>query len=569
MKARSYLVLGSESREVFMNIKNTFVVVIVSSFLLGATPALADDAAESNRLFVSAVKALNEADALSGNGLAVAENRFLLLDDVTENLNHIINDYSGADLAVKLMIGEDIGPVSIVRVQQALDTARTQLAAALASCEDPALCLNNLALKQTRSIVEPRLRASLLSKIAIEQISTELFTETLAAIDEAEGGLTRDNFLRAFAYAQFLDGDLDAAKNTADAILDKRIRGYLYNNFVSELANTGQFSTALEIARRPLDDTYDERHRMFQDIAVAQAIAGWTADAFLTSGAIGDSWFRSFALEHVSIAQAKAGMLSEAIKTADAIEHSGPYVRAVSQLAISEADPSYFTVALEAARAIEDERAQGWAHQSISEAQAELGQFTEAAETLSGVAWEGGRDGGFKRIAGAQAKAGQYSDALETTERIISPSFTDSALAQIAAFQAEAGLFSEALKTVQKIQEPRSNGDALAQVAGFRAQAGQFSEAFAISDQISDKRYHGHALGRIAAALAKAGQFTEAVQTAREVMYEDTQGRTFANIAIVQAEAGMLAAAIGTALEQTNERYRVLTLLEISSTLSK
>jgi hypothetical protein len=552
-----------------MNIEKTIAAAIVSSLLLVSTPAFSDDAAESNRIFVTAVKALNEADTLSGNGLAVAENRFRLLDDVTENLNRIINDYSGADLAVKLMIGEEIGPVSMVRVQQTLDAARTQLAAALANCEEPALCLNNLALKETRSIEEPRLRASLLSGIAIEQISAELYTETLAAIDEAEGGLTRDNFLRAFAYAQFLDGDLEAAKNTANTIVDKPKRGYLYNNFVTELATTGQFAAALEIARRPLDDTYDERHRMFQDIAVAQAIAGRTADAFLTVGAIEDSWFRAIALEHMSIAQAEAGLLNEAIKTADAIEFSGPYVRAVSQLAISEADPSYFTVALDAARAIEDERARGWAHQRISEAQAELGQFAEAAETLSGVAWEGGRDGGFERIAVTQANAGQYSDAHETVERIISPSFSDNALEQIAVYQAEAGLFSDALETVQKIQEPSSNNDALAQVVGFLAQAGQFSEAFAISGQISEKRHHGQALGRIAIALAKAGKLTEAVQTVREVMDEDTQGRAFANIAIIQVEAGVLAAAIDAALEQTNERYRVLTLLEISRTLLK
>jgi hypothetical protein len=552
-----------------MNIEKTIAAAIVSSLLLVSTPAFSDDAAESNRLFVTAVKALNEADALSGNGLAVAENRFLLLDDVTENLNRIINDYSGADLAVKLMIGEEIGPVSMVRVQQTLDAARTQLAAALANCEEPALCLNNLALKETRSIEEPRLRASLLSEIAIEQISTELYTETLAAIDEAEGGLTRDNFLRAFAYAQFLDGDLEAAKNTADAIVDKPRRGYLYNNFVTELANTGQFSTALEIALRPLDDTYDERHRMFQDIAVAQAIAGLTADAFLTVGAIEDSWFRSIALEHVSIAQAEAGLLSEAIKTADAIEYSGPYVRAVSQLAISEADPSYFTVALDAARAIEDERARGWAHQSISEAQAELGLFAEAAETLSGVAWEGGRDGGFERIAVAQAKAGQYSDALETVERINRPGTSDDALRGIAVSQAEAGLFSDALETAQKIREPDSIDAALSLVAGFYAKAGQYSEAFEITDQINGRATKGEALEQVAVALANAGQFPEAVETAREIMIGSFQGRAFRNIALVQVEAGMLTAAIETALEQPNIRYRVMTLFELSNRLSR
>lgn len=552
-----------------MNIEKAIAAAIVSSLLLVSTPAFSDDAAESNRLFVTAVKALNEADTLSGSGLAVAEKRFLLLDNVTENLNRIINDYSGADLAVKLMIGEEIGPVSMVSVQQTLDAARTQLAAALANCEEPALCLNNLALKETRSIEEPRLRASLLSEIAIEQISAELYTETLAAIDEAEGGLTRDNFLRAFAYAQFLDGDLEAAKNTANAIVDKPRRGYLYNNFVTELANTGQFSTALEIARRPLDDTYDERFRMFEDIAVAQAIAGLTADAFLTVGAIEDSWFRSLALEHVSIAQAEAGLLNEALKTAEAIEYSRPIIRAISQLAISEADPSYFTWALDVARVIEDEGERGSALKSISEAQAELGLFAEAAETLSGVAWEGGRDGGFERIAVAQAKAAQYSDALETVERINRPNTSDDALRGIAVSQAEAGLFSDALETAKKIREPDSVDAALSLVAGFYAKAGQYSEAFEITDQISGSATKAEALEQVAVALANAGQFTEAVETAREMMSESFQGLAFRNIALVQVEADMLTAAIETALEQPNIQYRAMTLFELSNSLSR
>lgn len=554
-----------------MNIQKTFAAAIVSSFLLGLSPAVADDAADSNRLFITAVKALNDAEALTGNGLSVAETRFLLLNDVASRLHRIIDDYSGTDLAVKLMIGEDIGPVSMVRIQQAQDEARTQLAIALADCGDPASCLRNLALRESRSIEESGVRARLLARIAINQTSSGLLAEALQAIDETEGPdkvKPRSRYQRSFAHAQAREGEFANAKNTIREIGDRETRGYAYIDLVRVLAEAGQFTAALEIARSPIDAIYD-RPSMFRVIAVAQSKAGQQAEAYLTVGSIETSWWRAIALEDIAEAQAEARLFDEAIETINMVEFAGPRVRAIVALAVSQEGDSYFSMALKIARGIEDERDRGWAHQSISRAQAELGFFADAAETLSGVAWEGGRDGGFERIAVEQAKVGRFSEALETVEMINFPSMFDGALTQIAASQAEAGQFSDALETIQKMKEFSSISDALAKIAGAYAEVGRFPEALEIASRISDPRFHGQALERIVVAYAKAGQFTQAVRMAREAMDEGSQGRALGQIAFSQAESGMLTEAIDTALEQPDASFRVNSLLKISDILSE
>jgi hypothetical protein len=74
--------------------------------------ALADDTADANRSFVVAVRAWNEAEALKVNSMPVAERRAEPLGLAAGNLHGIINDYPSADLAVKLVSGERVGPVS-------------------------------------------------------------------------------------------------------------------------------------------------------------------------------------------------------------------------------------------------------------------------------------------------------------------------------------------------------------------------------------------------------------------------------------------------------------------------
>jgi formylglycine-generating enzyme required for sulfatase activity len=84
--------------------------------LLLASPAsaqTADDAA-ANRLFVEAVQLWNRAEG------EPVEQRTTTLQRVQSNLKTIIERHSGSTLAVRLVIGETVGPLSVARVERVL-----------------------------------------------------------------------------------------------------------------------------------------------------------------------------------------------------------------------------------------------------------------------------------------------------------------------------------------------------------------------------------------------------------------------------------------------------------------
>lgn len=90
-------------------------LVLILSLLLAA-PALAqtaDDAA-ANRLFVEAVQLWNRAEG------EPVEQRSATLQKVQANLKTIIDRHGGSALAVRLVIGETVGPLSVAGVERAL-----------------------------------------------------------------------------------------------------------------------------------------------------------------------------------------------------------------------------------------------------------------------------------------------------------------------------------------------------------------------------------------------------------------------------------------------------------------
>ena len=107
------------------------IKVFSLAFLLCAvlmTPAAADDATEANRLFVDAVLNWEEAAAVSDKTPEDLALRVVLLTRVQVNLDKIIADLPGTDLAVRLVTGEAVGPVSREEVVTALNLARANAA---------------------------------------------------------------------------------------------------------------------------------------------------------------------------------------------------------------------------------------------------------------------------------------------------------------------------------------------------------------------------------------------------------------------------------------------------------
>lgn len=103
---------------------------ILAFLMLTVSPCWSGEAEEANRLFVRSIQAWHEAQNLevsqSGNLLRKAE----LLEQIRTNLQRIVQDYPGSDIAVQLVIGNAVGPLSLQGVEAAAEQARPALGVA-------------------------------------------------------------------------------------------------------------------------------------------------------------------------------------------------------------------------------------------------------------------------------------------------------------------------------------------------------------------------------------------------------------------------------------------------------
>jgi hypothetical protein len=178
-------------------IRRALFAALVATALAG--PVAADDTAAANRLFVAAVQAWTAAEALNGSDPATLETRLRLLREVVGNLRRIVADHAGADLAVRLVIGETVGPLSLPGAEAALAAGELALERALCPATPTRACVFAEALETARGIEDAGRRAAVLGAIAAAQGSPELFAEALATAWEIEDAHSRARALAAIA----------------------------------------------------------------------------------------------------------------------------------------------------------------------------------------------------------------------------------------------------------------------------------------------------------------------------------------------------------------------------------
>jgi formylglycine-generating enzyme required for sulfatase activity len=96
--------------------------------LLLSLPAVAQttDEAAANSLFVEAVEAWRRAEGLAGEDLSRIQERLRALRIVDNNLRRIVEQHKSSSLAVKLVVGERIGPLGLADTRRAIEAAQQQ-----------------------------------------------------------------------------------------------------------------------------------------------------------------------------------------------------------------------------------------------------------------------------------------------------------------------------------------------------------------------------------------------------------------------------------------------------------
>ena len=95
------------------------ILGIVLSVVL-ATGSWADANEKANALFAEAVQLWKQAEVIEGDSLEELEKRLELLEQIGANLDSIVSDYPGSNLAVQLLIGS-VGPLNVAEVDEQLE----------------------------------------------------------------------------------------------------------------------------------------------------------------------------------------------------------------------------------------------------------------------------------------------------------------------------------------------------------------------------------------------------------------------------------------------------------------
>ena len=268
-----------------------------------AAPAVADDNADANRLFVEAMQAWKQAEQLTGDSREQAETRLELLQEIDANLNRIVERHSSSDLAVQLLLGP-VGPLELEKLAVLIEGAEARfdlfrvaeliLAGEIRNAQR-GLAMNAIQAAQTIETAFGRFVA--LTKIAGAQAKVGDVLGALETAQTIENVVTRYRALSAIAEAQAEAGDVSGALATAQMIEDADERSVALNWIARAQAEASDVSGAQVVV---IDD-------------VSEALA--------TAQMIEDADERSLALRAIAEAQAEAGDLSGSLVTAQTIEN--------------------------------------------------------------------------------------------------------------------------------------------------------------------------------------------------------------------------------------------------------
>ena len=280
----------------------------------------------------------------------------------------------------------------------------------------------------------------------------------LRAAGENVGGF-RDFALSVIAETQVHDGDLPAARRTADSCQD---RSDALGRMARALAEAGDVPGALRLVGEmpaPALLGFDPRAGALAGIAETQARAGDVPGALRTAGAleVGSTnktrqrearRFREATLSQVAQAQAAAGDFEGAGRTLAAMEEGKGRARAGSKTLAARArggDPVGALAALD--ESAPDRRA--WVVGCVAEAQAQAGDFDSAGRTLASIEEEHRRGQAIGALAVALARAGDPGAAFATARDIADAAVRKKTLARLALAQAEAGDPGPALEVIK------------------------------------------------------------------------------------------------------------------------
>jgi hypothetical protein len=496
---------------------------IVVALITLPSVGVSDENSEANRVFVKAVTLIEEAKGrdISTRAKLYAEAKDFLLD--------IIKNYTGSNVAVKLISSENIGNFSYIDF--------------LSEEKLISKCINLINIECINTIIY--YTSNIFNDLQTLDYQSFYRARALYDIGSAQLSIGRTleaeyTFVAAKRSLREAQRDIQEASRRAEGLVEETDLGFS--------AGTSNFRRNLEI----ILGTAREHVSTLLKIAEAQAKIGYLTDAAKetitearqTADGITPFYHKALAFSEIAGAEARSGFGENSIQTfakarsiaeqADRF-YTNNQVQAISAIATDQAKVGFsndatetFAEARRIADSITELHSKAWALAEIAIAQREAGFIEDATTTLAAAvdvakASDSSTQGlgrpGLPSLAVAQAKIGFVDDAVATFEQIRPAFYAVEALREIAVAQARVGLRDDALATVNTIsallfQHPHLQAieriereQALTSIAATQAEAGYLTDALVTAAQISWPGYKTEALRTIALAQSPSGKF--------------------------------------------------------------
>lgn len=492
------------------------LLVTMGMGLIAGDASAAESSSEANRKFVEAVQAWQRAEALAEDPVSHARERASLLKSVVANLNGIIEEHPESDLAVQLVIGSTIGPLSLPVAEAALEEA-----AQYGTCSKETInenCFLVEAIRAARQIYEPEEKARQLAKIAALKRDASLFDEAIAAayqmVETRSSELTLSNIAKKQAEA----GLFKEALHTAE-----RMTVDLYR--VKLLAEIGQIKKDSDVLHeavtqvsRMFGGIRENEHSLLQ-IAEAQSEAGFHPDARQTINLITDRMYRVWALVTAYEEENSLDLLLSAIH----LSRQGPldiptvYPWHETAAARELAKEGRLDEAFAMVAAMEDQSWRETGLYVIALSLAEAGEGAEALDVIQRIEIDDEKQEALFGIVRNLSQAGRVHDARKFASYLTDAVYLDAAHAEIAKALHAAGETEEALALAREIGTPQHLADALVAIVRDHPREGLLEEALEAVEASEDARKKAEALLEVAAFTNRTDLYLRAMDIAADL----------------------------------------------------
>lgn len=487
-------------------------ITIVTGLALGS--ATADQgSSEANRKLVEAVQAWSKARELESDPVANADERLLLIDEALSRLKSIVDEYPESDLAVQLVIGNEVGPLSIPLAEAAL--AEAQQYAGCYSGVPTLDCFLKEALRSAREIDSPEGRADSLAKVGALARGSEIFYEAIAASSSINDSVIRVSAINKIAEFQAEAGLFSEAVETSKLLSNHAIRIALLAKIAGLKKDSELFDVAIDQVRKaPLGIAHNQN--LMRAIVREQSKAGMLEQANITTVYIEDRLYKVWSLLDLYEFGKNVDHLAYAIRLARQgpldIDLIGAWDEA--EAARELARKGRIDEALEIIEKMEDRDWHDPAYRATAYALAEEGQLSEALEIADKIKEEADRYRTLASIVKHLSASDNPDAAREVVERIPDAKARSQALSHIALALYAQGSRDEALGLARSLEFPDHRAAVLIEIASKEEAEELLSDARAYVDLIEDTWSKAEAMGKLARLQRSIELYKEALRIA-------------------------------------------------------